>query len=195
MTKYLLPLFLICGSCAAGIVFQKEVITATIASCDTLEIQGIYFFVNSDTSAMSAVVHYPFPVDTALEYPHHVAVVRLSNRQHTPYVQTQTGITWQEFIPPRSTDSIQVVYRQKALHPNGRYILTTTQNWKRPLERADFIVVTPAGITLKYWSFQSDSVNMRNGNIIYRSLQTNFLPERDMLLEWNCEKASVNKSR
>ena len=195
MTKIPLLLFLACGHCIAGIVFQKEAITATIAACDTLAIEGIYFFVNSDADAMSAMIYYPFPIDTALEYPHRVAVVRLSNRQAIPYVKTQKGITWQELIPPRTVDSIQVIYRQKALHPNGRYILTTTQNWKRPLERAEFIVITPAGITLKYWSFQSDSVCMRNGNIMYHALQKNFLPESDMLLEWKCERAAVNTSR
>jgi hypothetical protein len=187
MHKILLQLFLIVSFCTAGIVFQKEKITVTIISCDSLEVQGIYFFVNSDTLTTSNGVYYPFPVDSILKYPYYISVVRLSNHRSLPYVNNKDGITWDQVLLPHSTDSIQVTYRQKTLKPNSRYILTTTQNWERPLEQADFIIITPTNIRLNYWSFQSDSVNMYKGDIRYYSFKKHFFPERDMLFEWKCK--------
>ena len=190
--RYLIPLpvfvcFLI-GESVAGIVFQKEAITATVTACDTLEIRGVYFFVNSDTSTMSTVIYYPLPVDSVFDYPHYIMVTDLSNKRNVEYMKKKEGVTWKQVISPRSTDSVLVVYRQKTRKAKGRYILTTTRNWKRPLERADFTVIIPSDITLTYWSLQSDSVSMRNGTITYHSFQKNFFPDRDMLLEWQCEK-------
>jgi hypothetical protein len=186
MPKILLLLILTSFICTAGIIFQKEAITATIAACDTLEVQGVYYFVNSDTSTTSTAIYYPFPVDSVLNYPYYISVVRLSNKKQLSYIKRKMGITWKQILPPRSTDSIQVIYRQKTMQPNGRYILTTTKYWKSPLKRADFTVITPADITLSYWSFQSDSVGVHNGRIYYHSFQTDFFPESDMLLEWKC---------
>lgn len=187
MPKILLHLFLAYHFCTAGVAFQREAITATITACDTLEIQGIYFFVNSDTSIMSIGIDYPFPVDSTSEYPHYIAVVRLASNQPIEYIKRQMGISWSQSIPARTTDSIKVIYRQKIKQANGCYILSTTQNWKRPLEQAAFTVITPSNITLSYWSFQSDSVSINNGRIYYYSQKKNFFPERDMLLEWHCE--------
>jgi hypothetical protein len=188
MTKFLLLLFLTCNCIIAGIIFQKESIVAVITACNTLEIQGTYYFLNNDTSTMSTVIYYPFPVDSSLLYPHYISVVRLSNHEKISYIQKQEGISWYQITPPGSTDSIQVTYRQKTRKTNGRYILTTTQDWQRPLEQAAFTVITPDNITLSYWSFQYDSVSMRNGRMYYYSFQKNFFPNSDMLLKWNCEE-------
>jgi hypothetical protein len=187
MPKVFLLLLVTNTILSAGIVFQREKITALILACDTLEVQGIYFFANSDTSLASTDIYYPFPVDSALMYPHYIKAVNMSDRHLISYVKKLEGITWNLTMPPHTADSIRIIYRQKALKPSGRYILTTTQYWKKPLEQGDFSVITQGNIVLAYWSFLSDSVSMHNGRIIYRSRQKEFFPAADMMLEWSCE--------
>ncbi len=187
MQKILLQLLLIISLCSAGIVFKKEKITVTIVACDTIEVQGIYYFSNDDSLPMSTIIDYPFPVDSVLGFPHFISVIHLANHQNLTFEKKNMWIIWDQFIPPRTTDSIEVTYRQKTLKHCGTYILSTTQNWNRPLEQADFKIITPANIILHYWSFQTDSVKMDDGCLEYNSFKKNFLPESDMLFEWICD--------
>ena len=190
MTRLSILLILVFSVCHAGISFRKESITASIVACDTLEIRGIYYFCNSDSLPASTTIYYPFPVDSTLVYPHYIEVVRLADRLPVSFLQKTEGITWKQKVPSRFTDSVRVVYRQRVRHRCGRYILTTTQYWKKPLERAEFTVISAAGITLDFWTFQADSVRMQNGRLVYHSHQKNFLPESDMLLEWSCDDSA-----
>jgi hypothetical protein len=172
---------------AGGIIFEKERIDASVVACDTLEISGIYYFVNKDSAVRTARIYYPFPVDSFHDYPHSIRIIRLSKKRDTAYDVLPEGIGWTLSIAPGATDSIRVIYRQKIHHGQGRYILTTTELWNRPLDKADFTVTLPPRITLEYWSFQFDSLSENGGSITYFVRRRLFLPAGDMLMKWRCE--------
>ena len=92
MSKILLSLVVVYCIGNAGVVFQKEEITATVIACDTLEISGVYYFVNRDTATVSTVVYYPFPVDGMMKYPSSISVVLLSNRRPVSFSPQKKGI-------------------------------------------------------------------------------------------------------
>ncbi|MBN1577259.1 MAG: hypothetical protein JW913_11945 [Chitinispirillaceae bacterium] len=176
------------GPVSAGIVFQRESVDALISACDTLEIRGTYIFVNDDSASASTTIFYPFPVDSALEYPHYISCFNLSEKRPVKYLRKHDGINWNMAIAPRAADSVRVIYRQKTRRPQGRYILTTTRYWAKPLEVADFSVTTAEPATLEYWSFQYDSLSVKKDRITYHARKLRFYPDEDMLLRWKCGK-------
>lgn len=185
--RFVLYCFLMAFQSFSGITFKKENITVNIIACDTFEVQGIYFFENRDSSSATIMIHYPFPLDDSWQYPNYISVVNLTTRKSIHFVEKKDGVNWYLSLPPFSVDSTKVIYRQRVFRQRGRYILTTTRDWKKPLEEAAFKVVVPENSTLTYWSFQSDSVSVKNGQMIYQAWKENFYPEEDLLLEWSCE--------
>jgi hypothetical protein len=186
MPKILFLVLSIATVCYGEISFKKENIAVRIFDCDTLEIVADYYFSNTDTTDASTMIYYPFPIDSIDFYPHYIIVSYLKDGKSVKYIQKDDGITWNLKVNRQSIDSIRVVYHQRVSERRGRYILTTTKYWKKPLEQADFSVSVPEHMTLTYWSFQFDSVNMQNGTAIYRARKSTFLPDTDMMLEWSC---------
>jgi hypothetical protein len=193
MLKMLLLVLSIVIVVNSEISFKKESIAVRINGCDTLEIVADYYFSNTDTTEASTMIYYPFPIDSIDFYPHYITVSHLKDGKSVRYVQKDDGVTWDLKVNRLSIDSIRVVYRQRVSERKGRYILTTTKYWKKPLEQADFSVSVPEHITLNYWSFQFDSVNIQNENTIYRARKIAFLPDADMMLEWSCNHGMGEK--
>jgi hypothetical protein len=141
------------AACNRGISFKRERIETTIVACDTLEIRGTYFFENIDSLPHTTSIYYPFPVDSILAYPHYIELKRSSGESDTRYIKVKKGMRWRMTVGAGETDSVVVTYRQKTTAAQGRYILTTTKYWGKPLKSAAFTVAVPDGITLAFWSF------------------------------------------
>jgi hypothetical protein len=169
-----------------GISFNHERIEATVIACDTLEIRGTYFFENTDSLKHTTSIYYPFPVDSIHDYPFFIELKRSSGKIDSSYVAVEKGIRWRMSVGAGEIDSIVVTYRQKTDGARGRYILTTTRFWGKPLEHAAFTVTVPDRITLTYWSFTSDTLYTRKGRLVYSAQRTDFLPGEDMLMKWEC---------
>lgn len=172
---------------AGSILFERERIDAVLLSCDTLEISGIYYFSNIDSSAKTMSIFYPFPIDSFHIYPHFIRLVAMSKKQDTSYSMLSGGIGFNISVGPGKTDSIKIIYRQKIHHGQGRYILTTTKYWNKPFERADYSITFPLQITLNYWSFQFDSLAQNKDNITYFAHRKLFMPTEDMIMKWKCK--------
>ncbi len=169
-----------------GIFFRRERIEATVIACDTLKIKGTYFFENTDSLSHTTSIYYPFPVDSILAYPHFIELIRSSGKLDTTFAKVTKGIRWRMTVGAGETDSIVVTYMQKTTTAQGRYILTTTKFWGKPLKDATFTVAVPDGITLAFWSFTSDTVFTRNDALVYSTRRSDFLPGEDMVLRWQC---------
>jgi hypothetical protein len=189
MFKQFFPLWLlvpaaIFPSYSAGIMFHKERVDAVVRAPDTLEIRGIYWFVNEDPTATSAAIYYPFPLDSLSAYPHFITVTRLPQKQPVRFDTLHEGIRWDMKFAAKAGDSIRVVYRQRVSRMQGRYIVTTAKLWGRPLRSADFSVTVPPGMILDHWSFVYDSTNSHNDTLIYYVHRSPFSPDADMLMQW-----------
>ena len=192
MPRIFLPLWLLIiaavfPSYCVGISFQKERVDAVICAPDTLEIRGIYWFVNEDATAISAAIYYPFPIDSVSAYPHYITVARLPRKQPIRFDTLPDGIRWDMHLKGKCGDSVLVVYRQLNSRMQGRYIVTTARLWGKPLRSAEFSIAVPPGIILDYWSFQYDSIDSHRDTLIYRSRHAPFSPDVDMLMRWRCK--------
>jgi hypothetical protein len=192
MAKLFFPLWLLFTavlfpSSSTGIMFQKERIDAVIRTVDTLEIRGIYWFVNEDASATSAAIYYPFPIDSFSAYPHYITVTRLPKKKPVRFDTLPEGIRWEMTLAAKGGDSVLVVYRQRIGRMQGRYIVTTAKLWGRPLQSAKFSVTVPPGLILDYWSYKYDTLYTHMDTLIYHSRYAPFSPEVDMLIRWRCK--------
>ena len=173
---------------ASGIMFFKERIDAIIRAQDTMEIRGVYWFINEDKSALSISIYYPFPVDSFSAYPHMIELERLPTNQPIPFDTLREGIRWRMKIESQAVDSVRVIYRQRVNHLRGKYIVTTAKHWGRPLQSADFSVSIPPQLSLDYWSFQYDSLSQKGDTIIYHRHSAPFSPDADMLMRWQLQR-------
>ena len=170
---------------APELSFCKENITFTICAPDTVEVSGIYWFSNTGDSSVSTIITYPFPVDSNAEYPYHIVVTRCSTRKPVVFKQFPFGIEWHQSVSARGFDSVLVIYRQKVKKGVGQYIVSTTKQWGKPLQKADFTLCVPRRITMTFWAFQADSLTATQDTILYHSHFKSFLPDGEMEVRWH----------
>jgi hypothetical protein len=166
------------------ILFPCERVDAVILAPDTLEIAGTYWFVNRGKVLAPVTIFYPYPIDSDLTYPSFSSVTRLRDMHTVKFDVMPTGIRWTMTLASMARDSFQVVYRQHVENGHGRYIVTSGMLWRRPLECADFSVKVPPQLTLAFWNFKCDTVEVRKDTLIYRCRYTPFVPNTDMQLKW-----------
>ncbi|HMA65898.1 MAG: hypothetical protein ACM31E_04230 [Fibrobacterota bacterium] len=167
-----------------GFCFAKENITAVIVASDTIEIRGMYWFGNNSAQSVSTMIYYPFPIDSNASYPCRVNVYKGDMSAIIPHKKGHSGIDWPMTIKPQSTDSIYVKYVQKVKPGYGCYIVSTTKQWTKPLQVADFRVLVPSDWTLSYWSFAADSIRPKGDTLTYFARYYNFFPDSEMFFRW-----------
>ncbi len=182
-----LALSSLAGTAAGGgLMFQRERVDATIRACDTLEIRGIYWFVNEDTAPVSTPIYYPFPIDSFSAYPHSIELARLADKRPMNFSRLPEGIEWDMTLVAGTVDSFQVVYRQVVRRGRGNYIVTTAQAWGRPLQKADFSVTVAPPSVMTFWAFRNDSLTAVGDTLIYHAHYEPFSPVVDMSMRWRC---------
>lgn len=171
---------------AGELRFSAENINVTLYPPDTVEVTGVYFFTASDGSHRRQKVIYPVPLDSAAEYPFFFSVHRSGKTGEVTFDRIATGITFGIDVPKGDTATITVIYRQRFSGNAGRYILTTTSSWGRPLENSRYTIRIPASTTLTYLSYECDTVFMAGKNLIYSFYKKRFMPDRDLIFFWEC---------
>jgi len=181
MNKILLFLILTSSfSFAQRADFFKEDITFRLDSTH-IDVEGIYWFLNNNNKPVFSEIFYPFPVSSGSE----IDSIRLFNitaGQKTKYnLESDNGISFNLFIPPQDTVLFQIGYRQKLNVDSAVYILRSTQAWGKPLQHAEYKLITSAAFRIKDFSYQPQKVyNIENKKIYYWELK-NFMPSKDMI--------------
>ncbi len=163
--------------------FLNEKIEITIGD-QSCKIKGLYYFRNIKTSILKRTLYYPFVIDSCLVYPDTIKVLNHQNNENTSFVNTKSGIHFPIEIPPGKTVLYEVYYTQKILANKMEYILTTTQKWGKPLEKAEFIVNLPSKFELKFLSYEYDEKKEINNYYIYEIYKNNFMPKKNLIVEW-----------
>ena len=166
--------------CAGNLDFVKENIYITLVLPDTMCVKGEYFFASTDGSAIQTSVVYPFPVDSSINFPHSIHVSDKAGTVVFQSHQDQAMVLIPVSIAKNGTGKTTVVYRQRLNKNTGRYILTTTQTWQKPLGKSNYSVTMPAGATLTFLSYESDTVCEKKGAVVYSFSKSNFMPAKDL---------------
>lgn len=178
-----------------AVLFVKETIAVSIVADDTLQVRGTYWFGASDSAMSETRLYYPFPVDTLSNYPFFIDIRDAPSSRAIAFAKQEQGVSFFIAVKPGDTTSVMVLYRQKVRNREGRYILTTTANWGRPLVDSRYSVRIPATLTLAYMSYECDSVSKVGKFNVYSFFKKQFMPDRDLFFRWQANGSFEKAAR
>jgi hypothetical protein len=180
--------FLLFSSFVMGqsINFKKEIIEIKIQDGYCI-LTGNYFFENNELNSSESLIYYPFVINNSLPFPDSISVINLSTLQSTSFLKFKDGISFNVKIEPNSITQIKVLYTQKVPDNYFEYILTTTLDWRKPLESAEFNILLPTSCLNPHISYKEDSVINDKNFLCYTFTKTNFLPEKNLIIRWENE--------
>jgi len=170
------------------LAFESEHIRLVVVG-DSLQVDGLYRFVCGHSEAKSTILFYPFPCDSLLGG---ARMVSLAGRpfggewqplRFKDYYPQAWGASWQIPLSPRDRYEVRAVYTQALKTEYGRYIVTTTGNWRDPLKTARFEISLPAGAVPASFSFPFER-HESDGEVLYVFEVNNFRPDRDVIFTW-----------
>lgn len=167
-----------------AVIFVKETIAVSILADDVVQVRGTYWFGAAGSSLSETRLYYPFPADTFSGYPFFIDIRDASSSKAIAFAKLENGVSFSIAVKPGDTASVMVLYRQKARNREGRYILTTTGNWGRPLVDSRYSISVPATLTLAYMSYECDSISRTGKFLVYSFFKKRFMPDRDLCFRW-----------
>ncbi|MBN2281477.1 MAG: hypothetical protein JXQ65_12925 [Candidatus Marinimicrobia bacterium] len=156
--------------------FHKEIITLFVFG-DYCELEGNYYFRNEDST--KTLLFYPFVINDSLSFPDSV---RICDKNNVPieFAATETGVSF----PFKNADFFKAFYRQKSCQNYFEYILTSTRQWGRALEKMDFIIKISNKLKLSDLSLSYNHVEKNNDFTTYYISRTNYMPEQNLIVKW-----------
>lgn len=178
-------LFGLAGSSSSfEVLFVKETIAVSVLPPDTIRVCGTYFFSTVDPAVTGTPLFYPFPVDSSADYPCFIEVKDTHTAKAIAFGRLEQGIMFPVGVRTGDTTAVAVVYKQRVKNRTGRYILTTTGIWGRPLVDSRYSVSIPKDLTLNYMSYECDSVTSNGNCLVYQFFKKKFMPDRDLTFFW-----------
>jgi hypothetical protein len=184
--------FLICF--AFTIVFQACAVKAQHAEFYKehiiFRIDHNYFYVNgeyylrmTDTSAHPISLFYPFPTDSIYSKPDSILILNVNKNKFIHNYRTlKTGILFS--VDLDSVTLLMISYRQHLSAQTARYILTTTQEWGKPLDEVSYELITPEEMKIDSFSYPPDNQQKIDSQIFYFWQKEYFWPENDMIFRF-----------
>ncbi len=157
--------------------FLSEEIKISIDSA-SVRINGVYIFQNIATQTKTALIYYPFPIDNYHTYPDSISTSIGS------YTKSDSGIYFPITFQAHSQETLYVFYRQSLTANQSRYILSTTQKWRYPLQKAIFTIDIDTTHPIKDISYQPQRTYIFNNRLYYYLEKRNFKPSTDLIIKW-----------
>ena len=155
----------------------------------TCTVTGTYYFKNPSASSLNLSILYPVVVNDSLPFfPDYFKVKDISQNINIPFHTSAAAIRFSLSCKPLSITIFKVSYRQRTPSAYMEYILTTTQNWGRPLDKAEYIIRLPSSLSLSKLSLPVSNKKVQDGKIIYYILKSSFLPPENLTLQWERKK-------
>lgn len=165
-----------CKKPTLPVQFKREIISLTIDSSE-ITVEGKYYFKNRTKIPKLMKLFYPFPVDEKHFYPYYIDV------KNSNFEYTKDGINFMVRLNPLEEKEDIVKYSQKIADRNAKYILTTTKEWKEPLENAQFIIDLPLAFK-PVISYKPDSTIIKDNRMFYYIEKKNLFPDTDLIVSW-----------
>ena len=151
---------------------------------DLFEVDGLYYFRNLTDSEVKQMLFYPFP---DVEKYGEIAYIHVNpENDTTEMVATQSprGSMFKLIIPPGGEVAYRISYGQKLISNQAMYIITTTQQWARPFEKAIYTFTFPENLTLDSISIPPDSIKTSPEKTVYYWYKEDFMPELDFIFNF-----------
>ncbi len=165
--------------------FSREYVTVE-PSRGATKVSALYYFRNDSDRRIRQGIRYPFPVDRFHLYPRVVRVWEKRGDDLRPmgFVHRDRYVLWNMELEPREEKIVRVDYFQEIRRPRAVYIVTTTKEWRRPIELAEFEFRIPAELDSVSLSFEPDTRTVVGDTIVYYMKQIDFMPDADLVVTW-----------
>jgi len=178
---FLFPLFI--SLPAQNIQFQGEQIDITISETQ-VRVSGKYYFYNPTSHPVNQPMFYPFIVDHRLTYPDSIDVSLSTSDRSLIYRSHENGIFFSIPFLPEQSLILNVFYSQKALANQYEYILTSTREWNRPLQFAQYLIKISEDMQLVYLSLDYQEKKIQDNQHIYYISRVDFMPKENLKIIW-----------
>lgn len=181
MKKYILCLTLLMYSTSLylqaihHVSFFEEHIDFTLEA-GYFVINGIYSFHNDAERDVNQQIVFPFADKTATI--DSIRIVNLSTVSEIPFKRLENSVFFHFTVPPKDTVDVNIFYRQKISTIN-KYIITSTQSWGKPLEKAVYTLTTDKNFKIKSFTYVPDSIGKIGIKQLYFWKKQNFMPKLD----------------
>jgi hypothetical protein len=161
--------------------FDEEYLTFEL-SRHLFQVSGVYLFSAKDS--IEYPILYPFPVDRVYGKAFGIFVKDVKTRKDIPYTMAKDS-TYIRFGTIVSGSSQLLIGYSQVLESNcAKYILTTTQNWNKPLKIADYQLVVDSGIVITSFSMEPQKRIVQGGKTIYFWQKKDFMPLTDFEVQF-----------
>ena len=168
---------------AQSLQFVEETIEVRICgSYSTLN--GTYTFKNHGSSDAVWSIFYPLLNTKQIPFADSVCVFDTTSKRSIPFATSNEGISFPVTTPAEATSTYRIFYKQRTPARTMEYILTTTKEWGRPLERATFIITIPDSLQLTGISILYDRVEKSRNEHVYHIFKADFLPKNNLVINW-----------
>lgn len=168
--------------------FYREVITVEVAGTHCW-LSGAYHFRNRTASPITVPLYYPLFDHAELPFPDSITVEKIGHGSAIPFVRRGTGIDFRITIPAQDSAAYRVCYRQPTPENRMEYILRSTRQWRRPLEKAQFRIILPDTLRLTSVSLPMTRLRKDARRTVYGCLRRNFMPDENLIITWKRRKS------
>ena len=139
-------------------------------------INGIYSFYNNSNSLVNQQIIFPF-ADKTTEIDS-IRVLNLNTPKSTRFIRLENSISFDLNIAAKDTVDINIFYRQRIAVEN-KYIITSTQTWGKPLDKAVYTLTADKNLRIKSFSYPYNSVRQVKDKKLYTWEMREFMPKFD----------------
>lgn len=169
------------------LIFYKEDITFRLTD-KYFWVRGDYYFHNQANKSISRLIFYPINCADDEKNIDSISVFNVIRKSEEKILRTsQNGIYFELKIKSNDTTIYHIEYRQKIIGDSVQYILTTTQNWKQPLEIAEYKLLVENPVEIKSLSYKPDDEYKIQGKKIYYWRRGKFIPDKDMIIHFTVD--------
>lgn len=146
----------------------------------SLTVEGEYHFRNLKDICIERTLSYPFPQDDD-----HGMVTWFSawpkDEPDSSVVihKRKDGGNFYAKFQPLAERTYFIGYTQELKAGHARYILLTTQQWKKAFDHATYKLWVPLNIKVDSISYIPDKIDTVKDHFIFKWTKTNFMPDRD----------------
>ena len=163
--------------------FFREDITFRLDSIH-FDVEGYYWFANPASNAINSEIFYPFPYYSG-QFIDSIRLYNISLGQKTKYnLEGSTGISFLLQLAPHDTVLFQIGYRQKLIGDSAVYILKTTKAWGKPINLAEYKLMTSNNFHIVKFSYPPDKSYQIEKQRIFYWRKENFMPVKDMIFSF-----------
>jgi hypothetical protein len=177
--NWIVLVFILCSSISGRtqnvISFFEEHIDFTLDK-NYFSINGIYTFSNTSEKFINQQIIFPFADETSQI--DSIRIINLNTLRMIEFKRMKNAISFSFPIQAGDTVDLNIYYRQKTAERN-KYIITSTQLWGKPLEKAIYTLTSDSTLKINSFSFTPDSSKAIAGKKLYVWEKYDFMPEID----------------